>query len=789
MYSFLVLFILAVIPSMCKGLHENKCKVVSQDQYIEVGSGTQIVCQTSCIHGKVFWTLDNSYINESTSNSSHSALSLRNFTKRSATLQCHSADTQEVLGGTIIRTYTKPSKISCLLHYDQATQGLPDLFTCSWEHQTDASLEVNYTVLCDSCTRQSEICNSQKTTCTHNYYDMSDKIPLMQNSTVTVRAKSAAWEASSDPYKFSPFSILKITRPHINVLAVSGRLLVEWSGAKFSQGKQHCQVKYSKAVDEGSPEWVLNKTLGRKVDKGEMVIEKVESCHNYTFAVRCALGEAPWSDWSHERTVLAKLNKRDVKLRLWRKVAEADKNGVRKVRVMWTVIPSTCQDPFTFMITQTPLKEHMAGVNHTDTSCANSVCDVDVNQDARRINLKIFHDDFLCVEDSVYVPAVGESLPQVTDIQTSTSEGVILVSWRAPAQPVSGYVVDYTHNGNEYYWKQTEYTNATLFDLLDKKPYNITVTPLFDDKTGHGAQTLHICSRFGDPGNVNITEIKTTDKSVLVRWDVESQEACSGDVVNHTVFYRLQEGPQLNVTVDGSTRDILLKDLNRDTQYTVFVKATALTGTTKSIERSFKTKRFDPRLSTVLAVSGGILIVLVLSLGLCCAVQWRKFKEKPVPDPGHSSVALWSSASHEKGICPFPSFHNPTETSCDSIYTKEAQGTSASPPAAGSNDNPASDQNMTDEYTDPATVSAPHIQREDPAEPVDKQHPSFPAETTELLSSDDSPSSPYRSQSPVEAPAPRTRKQCTRAPVKQQEKTPPLTVYVTLDMFEQGQGR
>lgn len=33
--------------------------------------------------------------------------------------------------------------------------------------------------------------------------------------------------------------------------------------------------------------------------------------------------------------------------------------------------------------------------------------------------------------------------------------------------------------------------------LLDKKLYNITVTPLFDNKTGHGAQVLKICSRVG----------------------------------------------------------------------------------------------------------------------------------------------------------------------------------------------------------------------------------------------------------------------------------------------------
>lgn len=42
-----------------------------------------------------------------------------------------------------------------------------------------------------------------------------------------------------------------------------------------------------------------------------MTVEKVESCSNYTFAVRCALDEAPWSSWSQENTVLTKLNSKN----------------------------------------------------------------------------------------------------------------------------------------------------------------------------------------------------------------------------------------------------------------------------------------------------------------------------------------------------------------------------------------------------------------------------------------------------------------------------------------------
>lgn len=48
----------------------------------------------------------------------------------------------------------------------------------------------------------------------------------------------------------------------------------------------------------------------------------------------------------------------------------------------------------------------------------------------------------------------------------------------------------------------------------------------------------------------------------------------------------------LDVTVDGTQQEILLKDLKPETQYSVYVQATALNGTTKSSERFFKTIRF-----------------------------------------------------------------------------------------------------------------------------------------------------------------------------------------------------
>lgn len=103
-------------------------------------------------------------------------------------------------------------------------------------------------------------------------------------------------------------------------------------------------------------------------------------------------------------------------------------------------------------------------------------------------------------------------------------------------------------------------------DLHDKVPYNITVTPLLDDKTGYSTEALQICTRAGGrpyshfccffppmlyqpefnnvfspaPGKVNITDVQPYDKSVFVSWDTKSQDPCSGNVTHYIIFCEME---------------------------------------------------------------------------------------------------------------------------------------------------------------------------------------------------------------------------------------------------------
>lgn len=247
------------------GLSESNCSILPKHLYVEVGSSVEIMCQCWRVRGKIFWTLNAILLDESLSktiNSSHTLLSLAHIAGPMAlTLECHSSDMQQILAGTIIKTYSKkyfwyllaaldgyadlfsvvftakPTQLSCTLH--QTTEDLAGLFTCSWEHQNNSSKPIFYSVmwwdlycsLCEikflfilvyttiyafvfwvffslSCTTVTEICRSIQTSCRANFTSLNE-VHLKGHYNFTVRAKSTFWEAFSDPYEITPLKIRK----------------------------------------------------------------------------------------------------------------------------------------------------------------------------------------------------------------------------------------------------------------------------------------------------------------------------------------------------------------------------------------------------------------------------------------------------------------------------------------------------------------------------------------------------------------------------------------------------
>ncbi|XP_014833537.1 PREDICTED: interleukin-6 receptor subunit beta-like isoform X2 [Poecilia mexicana] len=771
MSLFSIFVVAALFLSLCdsfKGPHVI-CDVSPKDLYVEQNSSVEIVCQTSCSNnGKVFWTLNGIHISESLSktiNATHTVLSLRNFTQSSAAVQCHSSYGNQLLGGVTIRTYSKPKNITCVLHYDvNKPNGVPKLFTCSWEHHVDSSQTTNYTILNNSSV---EICKSQGVNCTHNSTRLADDILdymyFLNPYTIKVRAKTQYWETDSDPYVFDPRSITKINPPkNLKITPSSENLSVKWD-----PDEPRCQVKYYKTSEpDKAPEvlWTNPSDFSISV----FTIEEVESCINYNVSVRCASERGLWSEWSPEKTAFTKLSRSRIRMGLWRKVAEPGKNGKRKVHLMWKGIPSTCREAF--LVKQVAYNDNTTTGNYTYTSCGNSSCDVDVDHRSHRLYLTV--SDSGALLDSVYVPAVGDaSLPEVWSIKTTKSRmrGIIQVSWNVSEKPVSSYIIDWTHDGRRYFWKETTFTNATLFGLLHRTPYNITVTPLFNNISGNSIHAEPFCSSMGVPEDIDVTVEEVDDKSAFVKWDIKSQNPCN-DVDTYTIFYEAQ-GLQHNVSVSGSEDGVWLKDLKPNTHYNVRVQATGDNETNMSSKVHFITNKYDPRLIKALSICGGILVVLVLSIGLTCAVQWKKFNDKPVPNPRLSSVAKWLTQSHAK----VEGFFQPTTDQIENqVVTGKTQRNRGAPltPVRNGND---------------CDTSFSSLQENEPEERFSE------TSETQLLSSPEgsmvfssSQSSPYRSQDTAE---PLLEKPSKSDLGKKQEKTPMKSLYISLNMFEQSDVR
>ena len=75
----------------------------------------------------------------------------------------------------------------------------------------------------------------------------------------------------------------------------------------------------------------------------------------------------------------------------------------------------------------------------------------------------------LCVCAFVCACLRFSDLPQVSHIQASAHGGVIQVSWHAPHQNVSGYIVDWTDDGKTYFWKRSNHTETKLYGGLKRR--------------------------------------------------------------------------------------------------------------------------------------------------------------------------------------------------------------------------------------------------------------------------------------------------------------------------------
>uniref|UniRef100_A0A674ERP8 Collagen alpha-1(XII) chain n=1 Tax=Salmo trutta TaxID=8032 RepID=A0A674ERP8_SALTR len=152
---------------------------------------------------------------------------------------------------------------------------------------------------------------------------------------------------------------------------------------------------------------------------------------------------------------------------------------------------------------------------------------------------------------------------QVTEPTTST----LNVRWDAAEGNVREYIVIYipTAGGEQEDQVSGTTTTTVLKELTPDTEYTVTVVPVYHEMEGLSRSQNGKTNPLGGVKNMKV--IDPTINSLSVRWD-----PAVGNVRNYKVFYIAQpDGKEQMEQVSGGTTNLILRNLESDTQYNVSV--------------------------------------------------------------------------------------------------------------------------------------------------------------------------------------------------------------------------
>ncbi|XP_062409939.1 interleukin-31 receptor subunit alpha-like isoform X2 [Sardina pilchardus] len=484
--------------------------------------------------------------------------------------------------------------------------------------------------------------------------------------TVTVNSSNETWQIHID----NLFDIVKYDPPYrVWTEAYTGGIRVNWETRQDYD--KICDVQYLQEAPHIEKVWSTTTDFHEANTMNvTMNITDVKPCFNYTASVRCSVGKplSPWSDWRSNTTFLP-LSVDSIALQLWRRVLEPVASGMRRtVDLMWKGPPVSCQaiDGYKIVVDSNVTGYLEPTQNQTS---------IELSATAHRVVIAAYKNETTLCDDSVVISGVAELAgegPPVHVAQATAVDGQILVSWAAPQDPVSSYMVVWYTNRSIYTWLQTQETNLS-FPGVPQELYTVIVTPLYNDTPGNDS-TLYIYTEEGDPAKVTGVEVTDVDDTwAKVEWDTVPSDHCCGFVLNYTVLYKATDTqePELNVTVNSTGQpdrrhSVILKDLQPDTAYSVYVMAFSIAGSSESNSYGFTTRKFGQVFITILVRTGVVMFSLLIA-ALSLFILLRRMRIQKVPNPGLSSVGQWHKMSSTPWVISQPGQNMP----CD-ISTLEA---------------------------------------------------------------------------------------------------------------------
>ncbi|XP_063996078.1 interleukin-31 receptor subunit alpha [Pogoniulus pusillus] len=633
---------------------------------IERGSTLKLYCflgkhytpQRNASH--IIWRLNHELIAQehyNVVNETVSSVTIHNFTYSKAHVKCCTRylDKEQLLVHTEVESGFPPDtprNISCTYYFNTK-------LTCTWNSGRETNLMTNYTLYQKMMTKggvthpnTAYLCESKAESC--SFYP--PYAPYSSSSCFQVKAENVLGKASSDCVPIPMENIVKFDPPEIlsvkRVTGIKQLLTVAWKMPEkiISSNKFSCQVQYRNLHSNSSEFVTVPLNSGEKT--GSCNLTGLWDSTEYSVAVRCiSVGSMFWSEWSRGKSESTEEKAPSEKVDLWRVIESSHSAGSRFVHLLWKPLNNFPPSGRILGYKIQYFPENDAALKITNFSLSKNVSLL-VNEEAYIISVAAYNSAGYSPEAILRIPSTNEKTSQIIEtLRTFTTNEEVVVEWRASEAEVTEYIVEwYEDLETNPFGRSWQYvTNSTVWKTNKKnlKPfvcYNISVYPLYGNAVAapYSIQT-YVQEKKPSEGPVADTGIPGKNE-VTIKWKEISKDKRNGFLRNYTIFYKPEDGKELNETVNSDVLEYRLRSLKSDTQYTVYIMASNEAGGTSGERKTFKTLKFNKEDILFIALPTGLSLLFLFALWIMCILKKSTFKKvcwPDIPNPVESIAAGW----------------------------------------------------------------------------------------------------------------------------------------------------
>ncbi|XP_074934349.1 interleukin-31 receptor subunit alpha [Phalacrocorax aristotelis] len=608
----------------------------------------------------IIWKLNHELIaqeNYYIVNETVSSITIHNFTYSKAHVRCFT----KYLGKEQLLVHTEvksgfppdtPGNISCIYYFDTE-------LTCTWTSGRETNLTTNYTLYRKIMTEGRVIfpntvssCQSKTESCSFYYPDT----PYSSSFCFQVKAENVLGEALSDCVPIPMEKIEKFEPPEIlsvkTITGIKQLLTVTWKMPEKvipSQGSI-CQVQYRNLYSNSSE--FVTVLLDSAEKTGSWNLTGLWDSTEYSVAVRCISDVSIfWSEWSRGKTASTEEKAPSEKVDLWRVIESSHSAGNRSVHLIWKPLNSF---PLSGRILGYKIQyfpENNAALKMTNTTTDKKITLL-LNEEAYIVSITAYNTAGNSPEAILRIPSTDEKSSQIIEtVRTFTTNEEVVVEWIASEPEVTEYVVEWYEeletDPSRRSWQYVSSSTNWKTNKKNFKPficYNISVYPLHGNKVAapYSIQT-YVQEKKPSEGPVADTGIPGKNE-VTIKWKEISKDKRNGFISNYTIFYKPEDGEELNETVNSDVLQYRLKSLLANTQYTVYIMASNEAGGTSGEPKTFKTLKFNKEDVIFIALPIGLGMLFLLGLWITCILKKHALKKvcwPDIPNPAESIAVEW----------------------------------------------------------------------------------------------------------------------------------------------------